>query len=121
MNRNDIEFSVEKIRSQYVEKENTSLDELKALDNKVKRPAEIYAFTFGIIGAIIMGCGMSLVMTDIGKVLGLTNSMIPGIAIGVIGLFMVIVNYPIFKNILSSRRKKYAAQIIAVSDRIIGK
>ena len=40
MNRNDQEFLVQKIRTEYTEKEHTQLDELKALDTKVKRPVE---------------------------------------------------------------------------------
>ncbi|MBQ4523873.1 MAG: hypothetical protein IJA10_13125 [Lachnospiraceae bacterium] len=71
------------------------------------------------IGAIIMGSGMSLVMTDIGETLGMEETMTLGIVIGVIGMFMAIINYPILKKILSSRRKKYADKIIALSDEII--
>lgn len=66
MNKNDQEFLVQKIRTQYTEKEHTGLDELKELDTKVKRPANVFAYIFGSISAIIMGAGMSLVMTDIG-------------------------------------------------------
>ena len=119
MNRNDQQFLVEKIRTQYTEKEQTGLDELKALDTKVKRPSNVFAYVFGTISAIIMGCGMSLVMTDIGTTLGIENAMIPGIVIGVIGMFLAIVNYPIYKGILGARRKKYADKIIALSDKIM--
>jgi len=121
MNKNDQEFLVQKIRTQYTEKEHTNLDELKKLDLTVKRPANVFAYVFGSISAIIMGCGMSLVMTDIGSMVGITNSMIPGIVIGVIGMAMAIINYPIYKNILGKRRKKYADKIIALSDKIMNK
>ena len=53
MNRNDKEFIVQKIRTQYTEKENTQLDTLKKLDAKVKKPANIFAYVFGSIAAII--------------------------------------------------------------------
>lgn len=62
---------------------------------------------------------MSLVMTDIGSTLGIENAMIPGIIIGIVGLFMAIINYPIYKSFLGSRRKKYANKIIALSDNIM--
>ncbi len=62
---------------------------------------------------------MSLVMTDIGEVIGVTEPMVPGIVIGVVGMLMAIINYPIYKGILSSRRKKYAEQIIALSDKLM--
>ncbi|MBQ3006437.1 MAG: dihydropteridine reductase [Clostridia bacterium] len=121
MNRNDKEFIVQKIRTQYTEKENTQLDALKKLDAKVKKPANVFAYVFGSIAAIIMGSGMSLVMTDIGESIGIADAMIPGIVIGIIGMLMAIVNYPIFKQILASRRKKYAKEIIALSDNIMKK
>ncbi len=119
MNKNDQEFIVQQIRTQYTEKEHTQLDELKKLDNEVKRPVNVFAYIFGSIGAIIMGSGMSLVMTDIGTSLGMEDTMVPGIVIGVIGMIMAIINYPIYKNILGSRRKKYADKIIALSDKIM--
>ena len=119
MNQNDKDFLVQKIRTQYTEKEHTQLDALKDLDKKVKRPANVFAYTFGIIGAIIMGSGMSLVMTEIGSMIGVENGMVPGIIVGIIGLLMVIINYPIYKGILGSRRKKYADEIIALSDKIM--
>jgi len=119
MNKNDQEFLVQKIRTQYVDKEHTQLDELKALDAKVKRPVNVFAYIFGSISAMIMGSGMSLVMTDIGSVVGIENAMVPGIIIGIVGMFLAIINYPVYKGILTSRRKKYAAQIMELSDKII--
>lgn len=121
MNKNDKDFLVQKIRTQYTEKENTELDALRGLDRKVKRPANIFSYVFGTISAIIMGAGMSLVMTDIGATVGIENPMMPGIVIGVIGLVLAIMNYPVHKNILGSRRKKYANEIIALSDKIMSK
>jgi len=121
MNTNDKEFLVQKIRSQYTEKENTQLDELKALDTKVKRPANVFAYTFGSISAIIMGAGMSFVMTDIGKTLGMENAMIPGIAVGIVGMLMAIVNYPMYKGILNSRKNKFRNDILSLSEKIMNK
>jgi len=119
MNRNDQDFLVQKIRTQYTEKEHTGLDELKELDKKVKRPANVFAYIFGSISAIIMGSGMSLVMTDIAETVGIQNPMFYGIIIGIVGMFMAIINYPIYKGILGSRRKKYADKVIALSDKIM--
>ncbi len=119
MMKNDKEYLVQKIRSQYTEKEQTGLDELKALDSKVKRPANIFAYIFGSLSAIIMGSGMSLVMTDIADIVGIENPMVCGIVIGVVGMLMAILNYPAYKAILSSRRKKYADKIVALSNKIM--
>ncbi|MGN0683130.1 MAG: dihydropteridine reductase, partial [Oscillospiraceae bacterium] len=84
-----------------------------------KRPANVFGYVFGSIGAIIMGAGMSLVMTDIGAQLGITNTMPVGIVIGLIGMLIAIINYPIYKAILSSRKEKYAERILALSEKIM--
>lgn len=119
MNKTDQEFLVQKIRTQYTEKENTQLDELKALDTKAKKPANVFSIIFGSIAALIMGSGMSLVMTDISETVGIENPMLYGIIIGIVGMLMAIINYPIYKGILGVRRKKYADKIIALSDKIM--
>lgn len=119
MNKNDQEFLVQKIRTQYTEKEHTGLDSLRELDAKVKRPANIFAYVLGGISALVMGSGMSMVMTDIGSMLGMDETMVPGIIIGIIGLFMAIINYPIYNKILGSRKKKYADEILKLSDKIM--
>ncbi len=121
MSTNEKEFLVEKIRTQYTEKQVSEIDELRALDCKVKRPVNVFSYIFGSISALIMGAGMSLVMTDVGSAVGISDPMIPGIVIGCIGLLMAAVNYPIYKVLLSSRKKKYKAEIIALSDRIMNK
>ena len=118
MSNNDSQFLVQKIRTQYTEKQHTELEALKELDAKVKRPAKVFAYTYGSLGAIVMGAGMSLVMTEIGAVIGVT-SMVPGIAVGVVGMGMTLTTYPIYKKMLSSRRKKYAPEIMKLSDKIM--
>lgn len=119
MNQKEQDFLVQKIRTQYTEKEHTGLEQLKALDTKVKRPANVFAYIFGSISAITMGSGMSLVMTDIGTTIGIGDPMLPGIVIGVVGMLMAIINYPIHKSILNNRKKKYADQIVKLSDKIM--
>ena len=119
MTNNDQEFLVQKIRTQYTEAKHTELDALKALDAKVKKPSNIFAYIYGSVGAIVMGAGMSLVMTEIGAILGLATTMVPGIAVGVVGLAMALTTYPIYKKMLNRRKKKYAAEILALSERII--
>ena len=115
----DTEFMVEKIRSQYMQEQHTELDALKALDAKVKRPARVFGYVYGTVGAIVMGAGMSLVMTDIGAVLGLEDSLVPGINLGVVGMVMALTTWPIYKRLLASRKKQYAPRIMALSERIV--
>ena len=119
MNHNDQQFMAQKIRTQYMEKQTTELEALRALDTKVKRPASIFAYVLGSIAAIIMGAGMSLVMTDIGTKLGMGATMAPGIVIGIVGMLLAIANYPLYRRILGNRKKKYGAEVLALSEKIM--
>ena len=120
-NNHDQKFMAQEIRSQYMEKQFTELDALRQLDAKVKRPANVFAYVFGSISALIMGAGMSLTMTDIGSMVGVENSMATGIVIGVIGMVMAILNYPMYRKMLNSRKKKYADEIMEMSQKIMDK
>lgn len=95
----------------------SKLEKLRELNAAVKRPANVFAYALGCLSAVIMGTGMSLIMTDIDKTLGIANSMVPGI----IGMGMAIVNYLIFKKVLVSRKTKYADQILALSEKIMNR
>lgn len=123
MNRNDKDFIVQKIRSEYMEKSNEvrELDALKALDSKVKKPANIFAYAFGSVSAVIMGAGMSLTMTDIGSHIGIDNTMAAGIVIGIVGMGMAIANYPIYKRLLASRKNKYSGEILKLSEKLMSR
>ena len=114
MEKND-KFIAQKLHTEYSEKKSTDVDKLCALDNKVKIPASVFAYTFGIIGALILGTGMCFAM----KVIG--NIMAVGIVIGVLGIAMVSVNYPIYKAILKSRKAKYSKEILELSEKIINR
>ncbi len=119
MNNKDTEYLVRSIRTKYTERSHTELDELIALDKKAKRPADIFAYVFGSVSALIMGAGMSLVMTDIGTALGIASPLVPGIVIGILGMAAAIVNYPIYRTILASRRKKFAGRVNELSDKLL--
>lgn len=123
MERKDQELLINKIRAQYMEQELTGQEEglkkLQELDREVKRPVNTFSYVFGTISALVMGAGMSLIMTPIGERFGEQVGMPLGIVIGVIGLVMAIVNYPIYKKKMAARQKKYADQIIALSDELL--
>lgn len=121
MNKNDQAFLVEKIRTQYTEKEAGELDALRELDSKVKRPANVFGYTFGIIGALIMGAGMSLVMTDIGTILGAPSNpaMFIGVPIGIVGIVLVCLAYPVYNRTVKKEREKIAPEIIRLADELM--
>lgn len=107
--------TIEKIRASYAEKEITRLDELKDLDKKVKRPAQVFAYVYGSLSSLVLGTGMCLAM----KVIG--NSMTLGIGIGLVGIALTLTTYPIFKTILKRRKNKYAPKIFELSDSLLNK
>jgi len=112
---------IEKIAKKYQTAERSAerskAEEIVALDGQVKRPAQIFAYTFGTVGALVLGTGMSLAMQVIGK--GLSYAMPLGIGVGILGILAVSVNYFIHKRILAARKKKYAERILALSGELL--
>lgn len=111
------ESIIQKIKNRYVEHETTKLDELKALDKKARRPAEVFSYIFGSIGSLVLGSGMCMAMKVIFA--GWQFVMPVGIAIGLVGIAMVSANYFMYKKILSSRKRKYANKVLTLSDEIL--
>lgn len=106
------------IANEYSKKSTSKVVALKKLDNKVKRPANIFAYTFGVVSALILGIGMCLSMKVIGD--GSTALTVLGIIIGVIGMVGAGVTYPLFRKILNSRKEQYAGDIIRLAEEISG-
>ena len=106
----------EAIANEYAHKKTSKTVALKKLDAKAKRPSEIFAYTFGIISALVLGVGMCLSMSVIGSGSILMRAI--GIAVGVIGIAGVSVNYPIYKKIRENDKKKYAEDIIRLAKEI---
>lgn len=109
--------TAQNIRESYGERRETDLEKLRRLDEKVKRPADILAYTLGVIGALILGVGMCICM----GVLGASNLFALGIVVGVAGIAVVVANYFIYRAVLNSRKKKYSAEVLALSDKILGR
>ena len=105
----------EQIANEYSQKEATKVKKLRKLDAKAKNPANIFAFTFGIISALILGTGMSLVLGAIGSGIG---AFIAGIVIGVVGIVCCCVNYPIYKKIREHGKNKYGSDIMLLAKEI---
>jgi len=108
---------IEKIRDNYIakSKELTKLDELKALDKKVKRVPTVFAYIYGIVGSLVLGIGMCLAMEVIGNLMPL------GIIIGLLGILMVSTTYPIYHKILNRRKAIYSEEIIEKSNELLNK
>lgn len=105
----------ESIAKEYAPRENSKIIALKKLDAKAKRPANVFAYTFGVISSLVAGTGMCLAMQVIG---GTIPFMILGIVIGIIGFTCCAMNYPIYKKILEKGKKKYAYEIVELAREI---
>ena len=103
----------ERLAEEYTPKEQSKTLKLKKLDEKVKRPARIFSYTFGLVSALLLGSGMSMIMTDFGP--SGTTRLVIGIILGVIGLTLCGINYPVYTKILKSRKQKYAFEIIELA------
>lgn len=70
-----------------------------------------------------MGSGMRLVMTDIGKTVGITNTMaagvIIGIIVGIVGIAGVAAAYPLCVYITKKERQRIAPEILKLSDELL--
>ena len=95
------------------------MTQLRRLDAAVTQKATTVSLVFGIIGALIMGIGMSLVMTDIGNILGTTLALVIGIITGIIGIILVCLAYPIYNRTLKKEREKIAPEIIRLTDELM--
>ncbi len=116
---NNEQSLAQKIHAQYARKEKSDLDTLQALDKKVKRFPTVFSYIFGSLSALFMGSGMSLIMTDIGNMLGMADALLPGIIVGVLGLSAALITYPLYKFLLEKKKKKYANEIISLSEKMI--
>ena len=106
----------EQLANEYAPKDTSKVVALRKLDAKAKRPASIFTYTLGVISALVLGIGMCLAMGQIGS--GTTGSFVLGIVIGIIGIVGMGVNYPIYKHILESGKKKYAFEIMELAKEI---
>ena len=107
---------IEKTVNSYKEKETSKLDELRALDKKAKKGANVFAYVFGSIGALVLGFGMCVAMKVI-----LADLMVVGIIVGLVGIAMVSSNYWLYQKLLLKGKKKYAEQIKNLSNELLNK
>lgn len=110
---------IKRIRKKYLAPEEDKMERLRKLHYSATQKAQVWSLVLGIVGALIMGSGMSLVMTDIGEMIGLSNALIPGIVIGVIGIIPVILAYPTYNRVLKKERERIAPEILRLTDELM--
>ena len=108
----------ESIRKKYLPKEEDKMEQLRRLHRQPSRKAQAWAIALGVVGALILGSGMSLFMTQLGAALG-GLAMIIGIAVGIVGMILVALAYPMYNRVLSKERARIAPQILQLTDELL--
>ena len=114
---------LKRIREKYTPPNETEskMERLRRLDASVTQKAQAVALIFGVIGALILGTGMSLCMTDFAQILGSHRdmAMVIGIPIGLVGGVLAALAYPMYNLIVKRERKKIAPEIIRLTDELM--
>ncbi len=109
---------VEAIRKKYLPKEEDKMEQLRRLHYSATQKAQAASIAIGVLGALILGTGMSLCMTDLGAALG-ALAMVTGILVGVLGLVMVALAYPLYNTVLRKERQRIAPEILRLSEELL--
>lgn len=112
---------IKRIRNKYENQEEDGIAKLRKLDAMVTQKATSVALCYGIVGSLILGIGMSLILSDLGTILGMSVmiKMVLGIFTGVIGLILIVLAYPMYNTTLKKEREKIAPEILKMSEELL--
>ena len=112
---------IKRIRQKYQSQEEDSMTRLRKLDASATSKATVIALVLGIVGALILGMGMSLIMTDFAVLLGMTGmtNIIVGIITGVLGVILAALAYPVYSKVLKRERERIAPEILRLTDELM--
>ena len=109
---------VEAIRKKYLPPEENKMEQLRKLDRSATGKAQAWAIALGVIGTLILGTGMSLCMTELSGFLGGT-AMFIGIPVGLVGIVLVALAYPIYNRILKKERQRIAPEVLRLTEELM--
>ena len=109
---------IEEIRKAYLPKEEDKMTELRRLHAIPTQKAQTLSLTVGIIGMLLLGTGMSLCMTELGAALG-SFAMVLGILVGLAGMVLIAMAYPLYTRTLCREREKIAPEILRLTDELL--
>ena len=114
---------IRRIREKYAprtEKED-KMERLRRLDASVSKKAQTVSLVIGVIGTLILGCGMSLAMTELYAVLGMTAgaAMAVGIPIGLVGIILVALAYPAYTLVTRLERERIAPEVLRLTEELM--
>ena len=109
---------VEEIRKAYLPKEEDKMEKLRKLHSIPTQKAQSASIAVGVIGALIFGTGMSLCMTELGAALG-SLALVLGTMIGLVGIILVALAYPLYNRTLKKERERIAPEILRLTDELL--
>ena len=109
---------VEEIRKAYLPKEEDKMEQLRKLHAIPTQKARAASLSVGIVGALILGTGMSLILTELGAALG-EFAMILGIVVGLAGMIPVVLAYPVYSKTIQREREKIAPEILRLTEELL--
>lgn len=104
---------IKSIRDKYVTKETDKMELLRKLDKKVTQKGTMVSLIIGIIGALVLGVGMCCVLV------WADDWFVAGIIIGVIGLIITAVAYPMYQKITKEEKEKLAPEILRLTEELL--
>ena len=112
---------IENIRKKYLPQEEDKMAQLRRLHYSATQKAQARSIALGVMGMLIFGTGMSLIMTDLGEILGAYRdmAMVMGILIGMAGMILIALAYPVYNRILKKERAKIAPEILRLTDELM--
>lgn len=109
---------IHQIRQKYLSQEPDKMQQLRVLDAGAAKKATMVSIVAGVPAAMLLGCGMSLIMTDFGSWLG--RAALPvGVAVGVAGMLLMALAYPLYSRSLRREREKIAPEILRLTDELM--
>lgn len=104
---------VRRIREKYLPKEEDKLEQLRRLDRNAVRKGSAAALSLGIIGALLLGGGMSCCLVWGGIF------FLPGIVLGLIGMAVASLAYPLYARITQREREKIAPEVLRLTEELL--
>ncbi len=102
---------VKRIREKYLPKEENKMEQLRLLDAQVTKKGTVVSLIAGILGALVLGTGMSLCLV--------WGMLLPGIAVGIFGMIGIVLAYPLYRSVTEKERSRLAPQILKLTEELL--
>lgn len=97
------------------------MERLRRLHYGAAKKSQVRAITLGIAGTLLLGAGMSFIMTNLGEVLGSYRdlALVIGLAAGLLGMLLVALACPVYERVLNRQRRRIAPKILRITDELM--